>query len=68
VRLTSDPLTAARDADAVVVSTAWPDYREIGADDLIAALGRPIVLDPNRGLAPEIAADPRIRYVTVGKP
>jgi UDPglucose 6-dehydrogenase len=56
------------DADAIVVATEWPAFRELTAD-LLAALGRrPLVLDANRFLAGNLADDGRLHYVAVGTP
>jgi UDPglucose 6-dehydrogenase len=68
--LSASALEAARDADAIVVATEWPEYRQIAADALIAHVGRPrvSVIDANRFLWDTLASDPRIQYVTVGSP
>jgi UDPglucose 6-dehydrogenase len=63
--LASSPTDAARGADAVVVGTEWPVFREVSADDLIAA-GAPLVVDASRFLAATLGADRRLRYVAVG--
>jgi UDPglucose 6-dehydrogenase len=69
-RLSPSALEAARDADAIVVATEWPEYRQIGADAVMAHVGRlrVSVIDANRFLKSTLAADPRIQYVTVGSP
>jgi UDPglucose 6-dehydrogenase len=64
VRLAGSALEAASGAQAVVVMTEWPDYREIDAEVLSGKL----VLDANRFLASQLADNPRITYATVGKP
>jgi len=63
VDLRSDALDAARGADALVVMTEWPEYRQIDAN----AIECPLVLDANSFLAAQLAANPRIVYATVGK-
>jgi UDPglucose 6-dehydrogenase len=63
VELREDPLTAASGADALVVCTPWPDYREIRA-----SLGNALVIDPAGALRGTFATDPRVRYVRVGSP
>jgi hypothetical protein len=65
--LAASPTDAARGADAVVVGTEWPMFRDVSADELVAA-GRPIVLDASRFLATTLGADQRLRYVAVGTP
>jgi len=63
VQLADDAVSAANGANAVVVMTEWPEYRNIAADAVAGAL----VLDANRFLAKNLGDDPRIVYATVGK-
>jgi UDPglucose 6-dehydrogenase len=65
--LATSPTDAARGADAVVVGTEWPVFREVSADDLVAA-GALVVLDASRFLATTLGGDSRLRYLTVGSP
>jgi UDPglucose 6-dehydrogenase len=65
--LAASPIDAARGADAVVVGTEWPVFREVSADDLVAA-GVPLVVDAGRFLAATLGGDRRLRYVAVGSP
>jgi UDPglucose 6-dehydrogenase len=53
-------------ADAMVLATEWPVFKELSADYLVKSMRATIVLDPNRFLAPELARDPRLRYAAVG--
>ena len=50
IQLCSSPLEAAREADALVIATEWPDYRSVAMPDIMAAMHFPIVLDANRFL------------------
>ena len=59
---------AIRAADAVVIATEWPAFRELSAERLGAATARPLVLDAGRFLAGNLAGDPRVRYFAVGVP
>jgi len=63
VELRADALDAARGADALVVMTEWPEYRQIDGN----AIDCRLVLDANRFLAAQLATNPRIVYATVGK-
>ena len=63
---TETPLAAAREADAVVVATEWPQYRDVPADDLAAALRGALILDAN-GFLRHLTPDPRFRLVSVGR-
>lgn len=64
--LAPDPLDAVRAADALVVSTPWPDYRAVAAADVAARMRGSLVLDANRFLAATLGAERALRYVTVG--
>jgi len=57
---------AARDADAIVVCTAWPDFLKLDWPDLIARLRQPLVVDVGRFLDKSIAGLPNLRYLTIG--
>jgi UDPglucose 6-dehydrogenase len=66
--LTTSLDEAIRGAEAIVVATEWPAFRELTADR-VAATGRStLVLDANRFLAANLAGDARVRYVAVGTP
>jgi UDPglucose 6-dehydrogenase len=66
--LASNVDDAVRGADAIVVATEWPVFKEIDAERLAWGGRRPLVLDPNRFLAGKLAVDPKVRYVAVGAP
>jgi UDPglucose 6-dehydrogenase len=56
---------ALRGADAVVITTPWPEFKAVTADILRGAMNAPLLLDPDRHLG-NLAGAPGIRYVTVG--
>ena len=58
---------AARGADALVVATEWPAFRDVSAGEILHG-GAPIVLDAGRFLATTLGTDERLRYITVGTP
>jgi UDPglucose 6-dehydrogenase len=66
--LCADPLDAAISADALVICTAWPEYREIRADGLARTMRRPLVLDPAGFLSASLGESPDLAYVRVGTP
>lgn len=66
VELCDSALAAAREADAVVVCTAWPEYREIDAAELREAMRRPVVLDAAGHVDASLGADPAVEYARVG--
>ncbi len=66
VELCETALAAAEEADAVVVCTAWPEYRDVSARELTAAMRTPVVLDAAGHVAAGLGADATIRYARVG--
>lgn len=64
--LASDALSAARNSDALVVSTPWPQFREVGADELLSALAAPVVIDAGGHLSDVLAGREDITYRRVG--
>ncbi|HEY9778032.1 MAG TPA: nucleotide sugar dehydrogenase [Planktothrix sp.] len=67
VELKSSLSEALKDARAVVVATAWPEYKEITAADLSRIMHNPLVLDAGAFLRPTLAGAKNIKYVSVGK-
>lgn len=66
VRLAGDASAALLDADAVVVATEWPEFRQLTADAFAAARTSTPVLDASGFLATALQGDRRLQYVTVG--
>jgi UDPglucose 6-dehydrogenase len=62
-----DPLEVARGADALMILTPWPQYREIGPAQIAAAMRGRIVLDPYGVLDPKAAAAAGLRLHTLGR-
>lgn len=63
----ASPEQALRGAAAAVVATEWPALAAIRAEDVLALMAQPIVLDASRFLEAQLGSDPRIRYVSVGR-
>jgi len=68
ITLCDSALETLIDADAVVLATECPEFRELSARDLIEKMKNPVVLDANRFLEKTLGATPGVHYVTVGKP
>jgi UDPglucose 6-dehydrogenase len=66
VTLCDSPLVAVEGADALVLCTPWPEYRDISPERLLSAMAAPTVIDPTALLASALAAHPVFRYVRVG--
>jgi UDPglucose 6-dehydrogenase len=66
IELCETALSAAREADAVVVCTPWPEYREVAPEELREAMRRPLVLDAGGHVDATLGSDPAIEYARVG--
>lgn len=67
IKLCSSALEAVVGADAVVIATDWPDFRELRVEEFISRMKTPIVLDANRFLEGSLGEDPALKYAAVGK-
>jgi UDPglucose 6-dehydrogenase len=67
IELAGTPGEALRDADVAVLATPWPQYRELTAAEIRAAMKRPCLIDPTHFLAGALAAEPGIRYIAAGR-
>jgi UDPglucose 6-dehydrogenase len=54
-------------ADAAVVSTEWPVFREANWPTLLATMRKPFVLDANGFLRNAVAGAPGLHYHSVGQ-
>lgn len=66
MELSSGPEEAVKDAQAVVICTEWPDFRQLQWASLAAAMRRPLVLDANRFLENELM-EVHAEYLSVGR-
>ena len=67
VNLSTSWEDALKGADALVIATEWPDYKQVTAALCVERMHTPVVIDANRFLA-ALESDARIRYYAVGKP
>lgn len=65
-RAASDPLDAAKDADALVIATPWPQYRRLTAEELVGTMRGRTILDPFRVLDGRAFAAAGFVYLTLG--
>ncbi len=68
IQLSASPQEALKNADALVIATEWPEYKNIELGNELQKMKKQLVLDANRFLAGQIesiAAD--VKYITVGK-
>lgn len=66
VKLFASPLLAASGVDALVLATAWADYKQLAGADVIGAMRNKLVIDPDRFLS-SWESLPDVCYVTVGR-
>ena len=54
-------------ADAVVLATEWPEFREIDFATLIGTMKQPLLIDQNSFVAKQVLGFSNLRYVVAGK-
>jgi UDPglucose 6-dehydrogenase len=64
----ADPLACAEGANALVIATPWPEYRELPIGDLARVMAGRVMLDPFRLLDPNEATKAGFEYHTLGMP
>lgn len=67
VKLAADVAGAVTGADAAVVCTEWPQFRQAAWTDIIQQMRRPVFVDANRFLEKELIAIPFVEHVSVGR-
>lgn len=68
IQAKTDAEAALQFADAVLISTECPEFRNIPADEFVLRLKQPLVLDPSGFIHKNIGHDSRIKYFSVGVP
>ena len=68
IELAGSPVAALQGADALVVCTPWPEFRQVRADEVTGSMTRPVVLDPGGHLRETLGHAVSVRYVRVGVP
>jgi UDPglucose 6-dehydrogenase len=68
VNLASSLASALQGADAAVVCTEWPAFREVAWADLLPRMTSRLFIDPNRFLGRDLGALPGAELVSVGTP
>ncbi len=67
IRLCASPLEATQGADALVITTEWPDYRVVEMRETLKSMRSAIILDANRFLAARVEPLSNVTYLAVGK-
>jgi UDPglucose 6-dehydrogenase len=63
-----DPMDAVRDADALMILTPWPQYRDIRPQELAAKMPGRIVVDPYAMLDRAASRSAQLMHYTLGRP
>jgi UDPglucose 6-dehydrogenase len=58
---------AAKGADAVLVMTPWPQFRELDLAQIAAVMAGRLLVDPYSAFAPQAAAAAGLRHLTLGR-
>ncbi len=67
VTVVDEPLRAAKDADALVVLTEWPEFRSLDWDAVASALVGRVVVDCRNLLDPDVLRRAGIGWIGVGR-
>lgn len=68
VELCREPHHVARDADAVLILTEWPEFRQLDWKRVYAAMSRPLIVDGRNLLDPATMTDLGFEYHSFGRP
>jgi UDPglucose 6-dehydrogenase len=68
IELAGSPIAALQGADALVVCTPWPEFRQVSANDVAGSMTRTVVVDPGGHLRETLGDVCSIRYMRVGVP
>jgi UDPglucose 6-dehydrogenase len=68
IKLAPDAAAALDGADALVVCTEWPEFRQLDWPKLVPRLRQPLILDVTRFLEKSPSGLPAVQYISVGSP
>jgi len=68
VTLADDPYVLAKDLDALVVLTEWPEFRSLSWKRIADALRHPLVVDTRNLLDPDVLTRAGLTWVGLGRP
>ena len=67
VALAADIATALASAEAAVVCTEWPQFRQADWAKIIPQMHQPVFVDANRFLEKELKTIPGVEHLSVGR-
>ena len=65
--LAADVAAALNGADAAVVCTEWPQFRQADWPKIVPAMKRPVIVDANRFLEKELKTITGVEHLSVGR-
>jgi UDPglucose 6-dehydrogenase len=68
VTVLDDPYVAAKDADAIVILTEWPEFRGLDWPRLAGVARRPVVLDTRNLVDPDMLQRAGLSWIGLGRP
>jgi UDPglucose 6-dehydrogenase len=68
VTLRADAAAALTGADAAVVCTEWPQFRQAAWSAILPTMRQPVIVDPNRFLDAQLQPVPCVEHLSVGRP
>ncbi|SDC92579.1 UDP-glucose dehydrogenase family protein [Actinokineospora iranica] len=68
ITIVDDPYLAAKDAEALIVLTEWPEFRGLDWARLAESVRKPIVVDTRNLLDPAVARRVGFEWIGIGKP
>ena len=67
IELAPSAAAAVAGADAVVIGTDWPEFRQLDWPQLLSTLARPVVVDANGWLKAALGGEANVTYASVGR-
>jgi len=64
--IAASPREALKGADAAIIATEWPEFRELTAEDF-SPMARALVLDQSRFLQAQLSGKTGLEYLTTGR-
>jgi UDPglucose 6-dehydrogenase len=67
ITVVDDPAASAKDVDALVLLTDWPEFRSLNWSELASVVRRPIVVDTRNLLDPDVMRRAGFTYHSLGR-
>lgn len=67
IQFADSPLAAAKDAEALIIATEWPQFAAVDLAELREVMRTPLIFDGRNLLDPSVAADFGFQYRGIGK-